>query len=109
MRRGFERLVVPVAGSDSDHRLLDLLPDLFSEDGGTVTFLFVVTVPQSMPLDAELPAEVERGELALRRAEKASRQTLPHRSAHLVTELLRRGPSARRLSMKRSSATRTRS
>jgi nucleotide-binding universal stress UspA family protein len=88
MQRGFERLVVPVAGSDIDSRVLDILPDLFSNTGGTVTFLFVVEVPQSMPLDAELPIEIEEGEHALRTAESIARKTLPNRSTHIVTELL---------------------
>ncbi len=53
-----------------------------------VTFLYVVEVPQSMPLDAELPGEIEEGEQALRHAELVARQTLPARTAHIVTELL---------------------
>ena len=88
MQRGFERLVVPVAGSLIDARVLDILPDLFRKDGGDVTFLYVVEVPQAMPLDAELPAEIEEGEQALRNAENAARQTLPLRATHIVTELL---------------------
>lgn len=88
MLRGFERLVVPVAGSHIDTRVLDILPDLFRKDGGSVTFLYVVEVPQAMPLDAELPAEIEEGERALRHAESVARLTLPARAAHIVTELL---------------------
>ena len=88
MQGGFERLVVPVAGSDIDDRVLDILSDLFSGDGGTVTFLFVVEVPQSMPLDAELPTEVDAGERALRHAESVARRTFPSRTTHIVTELL---------------------
>ncbi len=88
MQRGFERLVVPVAGSQTDTRVLDMLPDLFRKDGGAVTFLYVVEVPQAMPLDAELPVEIEDGERALRHAENVARKTLPERSTHIVTELL---------------------
>lgn len=88
MQRGFGRLVIPVAGSVIDARVLDILPDLFRKDGGSVTFLYVVEVPQSMPLDAELPGEVEEGERTLRRAETVARQKLPSRAAHIVTELL---------------------
>jgi nucleotide-binding universal stress UspA family protein len=88
MQGAFERLVVPVAGSEIDGRVLDILPDLLSKDGGEVTFLFVVEVPQSMPLDAELPAEIEGGERALRHAEQVAKRTLPLRTTHVVTELL---------------------
>ena len=88
MRSGFERLVAPVAGTGIDDRLLAVLSDLFNKDGGAVTFLYVVEVPQSMPLDAELPVEVDRGEHALRYAEHVAQRTLPARSTHIVTELL---------------------
>lgn len=88
MQGAFQRLVVPVSGSDTDARVLDILPDLFSRDGGTVTFLFVVEVPQSMPLDAELPTEIDAGERALRNAERIARGSLPQRSTQVVTELL---------------------
>jgi nucleotide-binding universal stress UspA family protein len=88
MQGEFERLVVPVAGSDIDDRVLDILPHLFSKNGGTVTFLYVVEVPQSMPLDAELPADVDEGERALRHAESVARRTLPSRTTQIVTELL---------------------
>jgi nucleotide-binding universal stress UspA family protein len=87
MQGGFERLVVPISGSVNDDRLLSLLPELLGKDGGTVTFLFVVEVPQSMPLDAELPIEVGGGERALKYAERAARPRLP-RGTHIVTELL---------------------
>jgi len=71
-----------------DDRVLGMLPNLFSSEGGTITFLFVVEVPQSMPLDAELPTEIDLGERALRHAENAARQALPSRNTTIVTELL---------------------
>jgi nucleotide-binding universal stress UspA family protein len=88
MHGGFERLVVPVAGSAIDDRVLNILPDLLSAGGATVTFLFVVEVPQSMPLDAELPTDVDAGERALQHAESAAHRTLPARTTHIVSELL---------------------
>lgn len=88
MQGRFERLVVPVAGAGKDDRVLGMLPDLMSSDGGTITFLFVVAVPQSMPLDAELPTEIDTGERALRHAESAARRSLPSRNTSIVTELL---------------------
>jgi nucleotide-binding universal stress UspA family protein len=88
MQGRLARLVVPVAGSGMDDRVLSMLPNLLSNDGGTITFLFVVAVPQSMPLDAELPTEVDTGERALRHAESAARRSLPSRNTSIVTELL---------------------
>jgi nucleotide-binding universal stress UspA family protein len=88
MQGRFARLVVPVAGSEMDDRVLSMLPDLLRRDGGTITFLFVVAVPQSMPLDAELPTDIDTGERALRHAENRVRGALPSRSTNIVTELL---------------------
>lgn len=88
MQGAFERLVVPVAGSEIDARVLDVLPVLLSRNGGIVTFLYVVEVPQSMPLDAELPAEIDEGERALQLAERTAARTLSSRSAEILTELL---------------------
>ena len=88
MQGRFARLVVPVAGTNMDDRVLGMLPDLVNSQGGTITFLFVVEVPQAMPLDAELPTEVDTGERALRHAENAARRTLPSRNTNIVTELL---------------------
>ena len=88
MQGRFARLVVPVAGSDMDDRVLGMLPNLLSSEGGTITFLFVVAVPQAMPLDAELPTDIDRGERALRHAENAARRVLPSRNTAIVTELL---------------------
>lgn len=88
MRGAFERLVVPVSGSHADDRALDVLPALLAKDGGSVTFLFVVEVPLSMPLDAELPNEINEGEQALRRAERIAKLSLHSRTTYVVTELL---------------------
>ena len=71
-----------------DDRVLGMLPNLLSSEGGTIMFLFVVEVPQAMPLDAELPTDIDVGERALRHAENAARQALPSRNTSIVTELL---------------------
>ncbi len=84
----FERLVVPVSGSPIDARVLDILPSLLNSDGGMVTFLYVVEVPQAMPLDAELPFEIDEGERALQVAERTASRMLPARGTQIVTELL---------------------
>lgn len=88
MQGAFERLVVPIAGSEIDARVLDVLPVLLCREGGEVTFLYVVEVPQSMPLDAELPNEIDEGEHALRVAERTALKRLHSKSAQVITELL---------------------
>lgn len=88
MHGGFARLVVPVAGTEIDDRVLAILPHIMIGEGGQITFLFVVEVPQSMPLDAELPTEVDSGERALRHAEDVAKRAFPAKSTQIVTELL---------------------
>lgn len=88
MQAAFERLVVPVSGSDIDTRVLDILPALLCKNGGVVTFLFVVEVAQAMRLDAELPGEIEAGERALLQAERTAARLLQDRNTQLGTELL---------------------
>jgi nucleotide-binding universal stress UspA family protein len=88
MQGGYKRLVAPMAGSGADDRVLGMVVELLGKEGGVVTFLYVVQVPQSMPLDAELPGEVEAGEQALRRAVATVRKAVPAKSLVLVPELL---------------------
>jgi nucleotide-binding universal stress UspA family protein len=88
MQAAFERLVVPVSGSEIDSRVLDILPAFLCKNGGAVTFLYVVEVAQAMRLDAELPAEIAAGEQALLFAERSSAKLLQERNTQLVTELL---------------------
>ena len=53
-----------------------------------ITLIYVVEVQQSMPLDAELPLEIERGEQVLHDAEKIGMACVDGRAANLSTELL---------------------
>lgn len=83
------RLVVPVSGDEGDRRLLDIIGKIGARQRVDVTLVFVVEVQQSMPLDAELPYEIERGEQALSSAETLAEQLLgENRHSPVRTELL---------------------
>lgn len=84
----YERLVVPVAGTEADLRLIGLVQGLVPKQPVAVTLIYVVEVMQSMPLDAELPAEIARGEAALCHAEEAARRALGARAGQVYAELL---------------------
>lgn len=84
----YERLVVPVAGTQADLRLLALVQQLVPKQAVAITLIYVVEVLQSMPLDAELPVEIARGETALRRAEEVTRRVLGARAGPIYSELL---------------------
>lgn len=83
-----ERFVIPVAGTSADDRILSMVPNLIVARHASLTLLYVVAVAQSMPLDAELPDEITRGEAALAHAESMARQLLGGKRVQLHTELL---------------------
>ncbi|HEU0164507.1 MAG TPA: universal stress protein [Thermomicrobiales bacterium] len=82
------RILVPVSGAESDQRLLTLVEKIARKQNAFVTIVYVVEVQQSMPLDAELPAEIERGEQVLRDAEKLGLTCVDGKTSMLSTELL---------------------
>jgi len=83
----YQRVVLPVGGTAADDHALSLVFRLAPKEGLALTLLYVVEVAQSMPLDAELPAEVARGEAALGRAEGVAR-ALGGKGGELASELL---------------------
>ena len=84
----YERFVVPVVGTRADEPVLAIVPHLIRSQGATLTLLYVVAVAQAMPLDAELPEEIARGENALRQAEATARRSLGNKRVQIQTELL---------------------
>ena len=88
MDASYRRLVVPVTGSPGDERVLALARQLTEKQPATITLVYVVEVRQSMPLDAELPLEIDRGEAVLGAAEAATRRDGAPKPEQVVTELL---------------------
>lgn len=84
----YQRIVVPVRGGPSDTRVLEVVGQLVHRHPVAITLIYVVEVLQSMPLDAELPAEIDKGESVLRQAEQTARHGLGHKLEHVSTELL---------------------
>jgi len=82
------RILVPVSGEPSDKRLLEIVDKVAKKQNASVTIVYVVEVQQSMPLDAELPVEIERGEQVLREAEKTAISCVDGKERMLSTELL---------------------
>lgn len=82
------RLIVPVSGGTGDQRLLEVVEKIAYHQHVDITIIYVVEVMQSMPLDAELPHEITRGERVLRDAEMAAGACLSGRSSSVQTELL---------------------
>lgn len=83
------RVLVPVGGGKSDERLLETLGSICQLAKPQFTLVYVVEVPQAMPIDAELPGEIARGEAVLERAETYLKKRLGDKSANgVITELL---------------------
>ena len=61
-------ILVPVSGSVVDERAIDIAILMARRYHSTVTAIHVVEVPQQLPLEAEMGAEVERGDKILRNA-----------------------------------------
>ena len=84
----YERLLVPVTGSEHDERVMSIVAELAHEHQIAITLIYVVEVQQSMPLDAELPVEVDRGEAILQRAEQYALTRPHHKLTSVMTDLL---------------------
>lgn len=65
-------MLVAVDGSPSSYKALAIACDIARRNKATVSVLHVIEVPRSLPLDADLGPEVERGESILTRAEKVA-------------------------------------
>jgi nucleotide-binding universal stress UspA family protein len=72
--KALRRLVVPVNGSASDQDALELACIAARRHRARVEAVFVIQVKRSLPLDADMSAEVERGEDVLDRAEQTGAQ-----------------------------------
>jgi nucleotide-binding universal stress UspA family protein len=83
------RVLVPVSGGNSDERLLEALGSICQISKPQFTLVYVVEVPQAMPIDAELPGEIARGEAVLERAETYLKKRLGDKNSNgVITELL---------------------
>jgi nucleotide-binding universal stress UspA family protein len=65
----YQRVLVPINGSAGDEHALRIAIGLNRRSRALIYVIYVVEVQQALPLDAELPAEVERGEEAVQRCE----------------------------------------
>ncbi|MDQ3703960.1 MAG: universal stress protein [Chloroflexota bacterium] len=74
-----KRILVPVKGAEIDEEAMRLaytyaLAKIGKGRSVSVDVVYVVEVPHSLPLNAELSAEIEKGERALDRAEVTARE-----------------------------------
>ena len=88
MGLGYRRIIIPVTGGEEDEKILALANELSAHRPLAITLVYVVEVPQALPLDADLPAEIDRGERVLAQAQKLASHLIPSLNQQVSTDLL---------------------
>lgn len=82
------RLLVPLNGDEFDSQLLKYVTRIAHRKNSEIELIYIVEVEQELPLDAELPEEVLRGERVLQTASELLKKALDSRSSLVSTDLL---------------------
>ena len=83
-RKPLQRVLVPLGGNEADESALQLACDTARHSKAEVYVIFVIEVQRSLPLDADLVPEAQRGEDILAKAERVGREL----DYQIETELL---------------------
>ena len=78
------RVLVPINGDPTDASAINLACEIANKRKAEIFALYVIEVKRALPLDAELPPEVQKAEDVLQQAEHLAEKA----SYHLETELL---------------------
>lgn len=70
----FKKILVPVNGTKSDEDVLKLAFKLAKLNKGEIYVTYVIQLERTLPLDAEVKTEVDKGEEALSRAEALAQE-----------------------------------
>jgi nucleotide-binding universal stress UspA family protein len=88
MEQPYQRIIVPVSGDSGDEQAIALASQIADKSHVLMTLIYVVEVAQAMPLDAELPTEIERGEEVLSIAEQYARSRVSGKHGTVTTDIL---------------------
>lgn len=69
-----KRVLVPVNGNPTDEEMIQLACELVRRSRGDVHVIYIIEVKRTLPLDADLPPEAERGETVLEQAERRAEE-----------------------------------
>src|SRR2546423_15150789 len=79
-----KRILVPVRGNPTDEEMIALACGIAKRTKGEVHVIYVIEVKRTLPLDADLPPEAERGEMVLEQAARAAEEWTPKIQAALL-------------------------
>ena len=79
-----QRVLVPIGGNDADHAAIQMACDAARRTKAQVFVIYVIEVQRSLPLDADLVPEAQRGEDILANAERVGKEL----DYQIETELL---------------------
>ena len=58
----FDRILVPVTGTQADQEAIELACRLAKQDKGEVHIVYIITMKRDLPLDAELETEIQKAD-----------------------------------------------
>ena len=80
----FNKILVPVIGTEADEEAIKLACQLAKKDKGKIRAVYVITVKRALPLEAEIGSEIRKAEEILDRMERVAEE----QDYEVETELL---------------------
>lgn len=65
-----KRMLVPVNGNPTDHEMVALACQLGKRNKAEIHVIYIIEVRRTLPLDADLPQDAEKGEAVLESVER---------------------------------------
>ena len=80
----FNKILVPVIGSQADEKAIELACRLARQDKSEVRAIYIITMKRDLPLDVEIESEIQKAEDILNHIETVAEKE----NYKIVTELL---------------------
>lgn len=69
----FNKVLVPVSGTKADKTAIELACQMTNRMEGKIYAIYVIQVKRTLPLDAEITSETEKGKAVLEQAERIAK------------------------------------
>ncbi len=84
----YKSILVPIQGNAIDQHAIELATTVTQDKSAQITLVYVVEVEPALPLEAELPSEIDIGERSLEVAEQWTRAASNRELVQITPELL---------------------